>query len=337
MFSGLCRVYSVIGKFCGLESQQVILTNQITTHLSGALASQADLVSPADDLSLSEGTSRSGCLTAALGNTWSHSVNTRLILQYLGSEGRQILIAKSPLAPFTAFVYTIEKEGLVLQVSPKCCATQSTAGAPGPLCQGQKFINALGARIKFCPISCLTSMPNRVSYIKIIISTKAPSAGEKQPAVVSEALGTGDLSTSVCLVGGGRKSPKPSRAGPEPEFWEEGVDEKAKTRPDHMKRELLQQKGEAIRQRRSLADFGKPAGLSSPRRKSMGLVGSLMEWNQLSRVQTQAICCHNLQRHEEIKVPFSAFSGGSQHIYTAFEKKVFWDERPYKNPRGHKR
>ncbi|XP_017354890.1 DNA repair protein RAD51 homolog 2 isoform X1 [Cebus imitator] len=32
----------------------VILTNQITTHLSGALASQADLVSPADDLSLSE-------------------------------------------------------------------------------------------------------------------------------------------------------------------------------------------------------------------------------------------------------------------------------------------
>ncbi|XP_055394390.1 DNA repair protein RAD51 homolog 2 isoform X3 [Bubalus kerabau] len=93
----------------------VILTNQITTHLSGALASQADLVSPADDLSLSEGTSGSSCLTAALGNTWSHSVNTRLILQYLGSERRQILIAKSPLAPFTAFVYTIEKEGLVLQ------------------------------------------------------------------------------------------------------------------------------------------------------------------------------------------------------------------------------
>lgn len=91
------------------------MTNQITTHLSGALASQADLVSPADDLSLSEGTSGSSCLTAALGNTWSHSVNTRLILQYLGSERRQILIAKSPLAPFTAFVYTIEKEGLVLQ------------------------------------------------------------------------------------------------------------------------------------------------------------------------------------------------------------------------------
>ncbi|KAM6202640.1 DNA repair protein RAD51 homolog 2 [Rhynchocyon petersi] len=93
----------------------VILTNQITTHLSRAPASQADLVSPADDLSLSEGTSASSCMTAALGNTWSHSVNTRLIMQYLDSERRQILIAKSPLAPFTSFVYTIQEEGLVLQ------------------------------------------------------------------------------------------------------------------------------------------------------------------------------------------------------------------------------
>ncbi|XP_036981780.1 DNA repair protein RAD51 homolog 2 isoform X4 [Artibeus jamaicensis] len=93
----------------------VILTNQITTHLSRALASQADLVSPADDLSLSEGPSGPSCVTAALGNTWSHSVNTRLIFQLLGSERRQILIAKSPLAPFISFVYSIRKEGLVLQ------------------------------------------------------------------------------------------------------------------------------------------------------------------------------------------------------------------------------
>lgn len=97
------------------STHHVILTNQITTHLSGALASQADLVSPADDLSLSEDTSGSSCVTAALGNTWSHSVNTRLILQNLDSERRQILIAKSPLAPFTSFMYTIKKEGLVLQ------------------------------------------------------------------------------------------------------------------------------------------------------------------------------------------------------------------------------
>ncbi|ELK32545.1 DNA repair protein RAD51 like protein 2 [Myotis davidii] len=84
------------------------------------------------------GPSGSSCVTAALGNTWSHSVNTRLIFQSLGSERRQILIAKSPLAPFASFVYTIEKEGLVLQGSPKCYATQDTAGTPGPVRQGQE-------------------------------------------------------------------------------------------------------------------------------------------------------------------------------------------------------
>ncbi|XP_026375458.1 DNA repair protein RAD51 homolog 2 isoform X1 [Ursus arctos] len=113
----------------------VILTNQITTHLSRGLASQADLVSPADDLSLSEGSSGSSCVTAALGNTWSHSVNTRLILQYLGSERRQILIAKSPLAPFTSFAYTIKKEGLVLQrmaIRKMPCKSVPVLGTRGP-------------------------------------------------------------------------------------------------------------------------------------------------------------------------------------------------------------
>ncbi|XP_073923821.1 DNA repair protein RAD51 homolog 2 isoform X4 [Castor canadensis] len=98
-----------------MKMARVILTNQITTHLSGGLASLADVVSPTDDLSPSEGNSVSSCVIAALGNTWSHSVTTRLILQYLDSERRQILIAKSPLAPFTSFIYSIKEEGLVLQ------------------------------------------------------------------------------------------------------------------------------------------------------------------------------------------------------------------------------
>ncbi|XP_071600554.1 DNA repair protein RAD51 homolog 2 isoform X2 [Heliangelus exortis] len=108
----------------------VILTNQITTWLSNGPSIQADLVSPADDLSLSEGSSGSvkreyGCVTAALGNTWSHSVNTRLILQYHELPTRQLLVAKSPVAPFSVFFYTIEKSGLVLQdcltSSLRCC------------------------------------------------------------------------------------------------------------------------------------------------------------------------------------------------------------------------
>nr|XP_005988404.1 PREDICTED: DNA repair protein RAD51 homolog 2 [Latimeria chalumnae] len=98
----------------------VILTNQITTHLSKKCAAQADPVSLADDLGLSQAEAlstegESGYVTAALGNTWSHSVNTRLIVQYLDSHRRQIIVAKSPLAPFSAFTYTIQSSGLVLQ------------------------------------------------------------------------------------------------------------------------------------------------------------------------------------------------------------------------------
>lgn len=75
----------------------VVLTNQITTHVRGE-GSEVD----------------SGFVTAALGNTWSHAVNTRLIVQYVDAHKRQILIAKSPVAPFAVLNYTIEKEGICL-------------------------------------------------------------------------------------------------------------------------------------------------------------------------------------------------------------------------------
>ncbi|XP_015268767.1 PREDICTED: DNA repair protein RAD51 homolog 2 [Gekko japonicus] len=116
----LAREASILKYLAEEFSIPVILTNQVTTWLSDGLAVQADPLSPADDFSLSEGCSRNGAgessyVTAALGNTWSHSVNTRLILQYLDSQTRQLLIAKSPVAPFTSFQYTIENSGLVLQ------------------------------------------------------------------------------------------------------------------------------------------------------------------------------------------------------------------------------
>ncbi|XP_015720315.1 DNA repair protein RAD51 homolog 2 [Coturnix japonica] len=116
----LARGASLLKYLAEEFSIPVILTNQITTSLSNGLAIPADLVSPAHDLSLSEGASgsvkrESACVTAALGNTWSHSVNTRLILQYHDLLTRQIVIAKSPVAPFSTFFYTIEKSGLILQ------------------------------------------------------------------------------------------------------------------------------------------------------------------------------------------------------------------------------
>lgn len=71
----------------------VVLTNQITTHV---------------------GAQDSGFVTAALGNTWSHSVNTRFIVQYVDAHQRQILIAKSPVAPFAVLNYTIQKQGICI-------------------------------------------------------------------------------------------------------------------------------------------------------------------------------------------------------------------------------
>ncbi|KAL8622953.1 hypothetical protein ACOMHN_027074 [Nucella lapillus] len=53
-------------------------------------------------------------LTAALGNTWSHCVNTRLLLHYRNNNNnvRQILVAKSPVAPFTCFDFVITDKGV---------------------------------------------------------------------------------------------------------------------------------------------------------------------------------------------------------------------------------
>ncbi|XP_078452193.1 DNA repair protein RAD51 homolog 2 isoform X2 [Lampetra planeri] len=90
-------------------SLPVVLTNQITTRFKGRSGSHA--VNEAGEKEMSG----DGYVTAALGNTWSHCVNTRLILQYLDARRRQILIAKSPLASFSGFVYSIQGSGLVLE------------------------------------------------------------------------------------------------------------------------------------------------------------------------------------------------------------------------------
>ncbi|XP_070705426.1 DNA repair protein RAD51 homolog 2 isoform X2 [Pempheris klunzingeri] len=80
----------------------VVLTNQITTHVGhqGPVPAAAG--------------GGSAFVTAALGNTWSHSVNTRLIVQYVNAQQRQILIAKSPVAPCAVLNYTIQKQGICI-------------------------------------------------------------------------------------------------------------------------------------------------------------------------------------------------------------------------------
>ncbi|CAH1790657.1 unnamed protein product [Owenia fusiformis] len=97
----------------------VVVTNQITTRYGQGNTSDAgnDVNHDMSVNGMSSMDGDGGYVTAALGNTWSHSVNTRLIVQYLDNVKRQILIAKSPVAPFAAFTYTIEDKGIVLQES----------------------------------------------------------------------------------------------------------------------------------------------------------------------------------------------------------------------------
>ncbi|XP_010880575.2 DNA repair protein RAD51 homolog 2 isoform X3 [Esox lucius] len=87
----------------------VVLTNQITTHVGdgGERGAVSFTGVPSEE--------GSGYVTAALGNTWSHSVNTRLIFQYVDARQRQIVIAKSPVAPFAVLNYSVQKEGIRLE------------------------------------------------------------------------------------------------------------------------------------------------------------------------------------------------------------------------------
>lgn len=57
---------------------QIVVTNQITTHMS-------HVQSEGEELAIER-----GVVTAALGNTWSHCVNTRLLLQFM-ADGKRLV------------------------------------------------------------------------------------------------------------------------------------------------------------------------------------------------------------------------------------------------------
>ncbi|XP_057315165.1 DNA repair protein RAD51 homolog 2-like isoform X1 [Hydractinia symbiolongicarpus] len=73
----------------------VLVTNQISTQVSD---SEFGNVS---------------CVTAALGNTWAHAVNSRLMVTFVNDRVRQMVVAKSPIAPPASFCYKIDEGGIV--------------------------------------------------------------------------------------------------------------------------------------------------------------------------------------------------------------------------------
>ena len=78
----------------------VVVTNQVTMKFNSG---------PRKPEETSENSSRQeqdSYLTAALGTSWSHCVNTRLVLEQ-GSSTRVLTVAKSPLSPVVRMEYQI--------------------------------------------------------------------------------------------------------------------------------------------------------------------------------------------------------------------------------------
>jgi len=99
----------------------VVVTNQITTRFVGLGTGAGNPLNSSEAFEDVDGADAEPAgddgshVTAALGNTWSHAVNTRLIVQYLDDKFRQVLISKSPVAPFASYVYTIQAGGIFLE------------------------------------------------------------------------------------------------------------------------------------------------------------------------------------------------------------------------------
>ena len=81
---------------------QVVVTNQITTRFVGAGSGAGNSLNGVEALQDVDGADAEpeeedgSHVTAALGNTWSHAVNTRLIVQYLDDKFRQVKIERNP-------------------------------------------------------------------------------------------------------------------------------------------------------------------------------------------------------------------------------------------------
>ena len=69
----------------------MVVTNQITTRFVNAGSSSGSAAfQDVDGADAEPDDDDSSHVTAALGNTWSHAVNTRLIVQYVNETFRQV-------------------------------------------------------------------------------------------------------------------------------------------------------------------------------------------------------------------------------------------------------
>ncbi|XP_004349738.2 hypothetical protein CAOG_01223 [Capsaspora owczarzaki ATCC 30864] len=112
----LSNVASVLKYLAESFSIPIVVTNQVTTSVSMRASFDGNNYGGASSAQReTDGVENvEAQVTAALGNTWSHCVNTRLVVEYVTDELRTVKIAKSPIAPCASFSYVIEPEGLVI-------------------------------------------------------------------------------------------------------------------------------------------------------------------------------------------------------------------------------
>ena len=84
-----------------------MITNQVTTNLSGGAASHGFQQQPNQPPQPS-----GGYLQAALGTKWAHCVNVRLVLERASADSRLLKVVKSPCCANTAIGYRITSRGV---------------------------------------------------------------------------------------------------------------------------------------------------------------------------------------------------------------------------------
>ncbi|XP_068202587.1 DNA repair protein RAD51 homolog 2-like [Palaemon carinicauda] len=110
----------------------VVLTNQIATEIR--LNDKFDKISvqqTEEGGPVQQGITQASSyhMIPALGYKWSFYVNTRFILQYTSTVKREMIIAKSPVSPYSSFYFTIEKHGISIEESG--CKYSNSGCNPG--------------------------------------------------------------------------------------------------------------------------------------------------------------------------------------------------------------
>ncbi|EGD80766.1 hypothetical protein PTSG_01354 [Salpingoeca rosetta] len=96
----LAREATLLKRWAQTYAIPVLVTNQVTTRFDDNQGGDA-------------------FVTAALGNTWAHSVNTRLTVNFAPSDALRFLsVIKSPLVASSSIAYRITDQGLVEDDAP---------------------------------------------------------------------------------------------------------------------------------------------------------------------------------------------------------------------------